>query len=401
VFPDQTRQKRVNLSLNLTMPKVVIGHPYFAFGGSESVVMWLVEALKRHYEITVLTTGGWDLPALNAYYGTQIQASEVQVRIAPVPWPFRNYSAAALRGACYQRFARQVAQEYDLRISAYNLTDWGLPAIHFIADFNWNPALREQYDPHSPGFIYQESPLRWTYLKLAAAYNKPTGRDFIRKDQIVANSHWSADLLKKQFGARCTAVIYPPVWTEFPEVPWEQKEEAFVMIGRIAPEKRIERAIAILDEVRQRGHRLRLHLCGLIEHGHYGRQIAQLTRERADWIHLAGRVTANRKAHILANCRFGIHTRAAEPFGISVAEMVKAGAIVFAPDKGGQAEILAHKDLLFSDESGAVDRICAVLTNSTKQFALRSHLKTQLVKFNSKLFVANSMAAMARFRMSN
>jgi hypothetical protein len=28
-------------------PKVVIGHPMLGFGGSESVVMWLIEALKK------------------------------------------------------------------------------------------------------------------------------------------------------------------------------------------------------------------------------------------------------------------------------------------------------------------------------------------------------------------
>jgi hypothetical protein len=49
--------------------------------------MWLIELLKRDFEVTVVTTGGWDLKALNSYYGTRIQENEVKVRIAPVPWP--------------------------------------------------------------------------------------------------------------------------------------------------------------------------------------------------------------------------------------------------------------------------------------------------------------------------
>jgi hypothetical protein len=123
----------------------VIGHPYLGRGGSEARVMWLIEALKRDFDVTVVTTGGWDLPALNSYYGTQVKQDEVKVRIAPVPLLISNMSAAALRGACYQRFARQVAADYDVRISAYNLTDWGLPAVHFIADFSWHQKLRAQF----------------------------------------------------------------------------------------------------------------------------------------------------------------------------------------------------------------------------------------------------------------
>ncbi len=112
-------------------------------GGSESNVMWLIEALKRDCDVTVVTTGGWDLAALNKFYGTQVREDEVKVRIAPVPILARNMTAVALRGSCYQRFALQIADQYDVRISAYNATDWGLPAVHFIADFCWHR--------HTPG----------------------------------------------------------------------------------------------------------------------------------------------------------------------------------------------------------------------------------------------------------
>ena len=121
--------------------RIIIGHPRFGRGGSEPVAMWLVEALKDDHDVTVLTTAGWDLQELNAHCGTQVNGNQVTVRIAPVPWPARRLDAAALRAACFQRFARKVADEYDVRISAYNLTDWGLPAVHFIADFSWHQRI--------------------------------------------------------------------------------------------------------------------------------------------------------------------------------------------------------------------------------------------------------------------
>jgi glycosyltransferase involved in cell wall biosynthesis len=375
--------------------KVVIGHPKLGYGGSEARVMWLIEALKRDFDVTVMTTGGWDLAALNSYYGTRVGEDEVKVRIAPVPWLVRSLSAAALRGACFQRFARQIAGEYDLRISAYNLTDWGLPAVHFIADFSWHRELRDRLDPPSPGFIYRDTILRRAYLGIAAAYARPSDRDVLRDDLVIANSRWSANLVKKFCGVDCAAVVYPSVWTEFPDVPWEEKEQAFVMIGRIAPEKQVERAIAILEAVRQRGHAIRFHLCGQIENNLYGRRIARLCRERVDWIVTEGRVSGTKKAQILASCRFGIQTRGAEAFGISVAEMVKAGAIVFASDDGGQTEITDHPDLLFADAEDATNKICAVLSSKEKQGALRTHLTGQAQLVSAQTFMREAQACIA------
>jgi glycosyltransferase involved in cell wall biosynthesis len=189
--------------------------------------------------------------------------------------------------------------------------------------------------------------------------------------------------------------VYPPVWTEFPNVPWEEKEQAFVMIGRIAAEKQVERTIKILEAVRQRGHCIRLHLCGQIGNDLYGRGLARLCQERADWIVPEGLVSGTRKAQILANCRFGIQTRSAEPFGISVAEMVKADSIVFAPNDGGQTEILDNPFLLFTGVDDAADKISVVLSSPEKQDALRAHLAPRSQMFGPGKFMEASAAVIA------
>ena len=376
-------------------PKVVIGHPIMGRGGSESNVMWLIEALKRDCDVTVVTTGGWNLAALNEFYGTQVREDEVKVRIAPVPVLARKLTAVALRGNCYQRFAFKIAGQYDVRISAYNATDWGLPAVHFIADFCWHRTLREQTHPPTPGSIYRDSLFRRSYLRIATAYGRPSGRDVLRDDVVIANSRWTTERLREYCGVDCAPVVYPSVWTEFPDVPWEEKEQAFVMIGRIAPEKRVERAIAILDAVRRRGHALQFHLCGQIGNDVYGRRIARLCREHADWIIVEGHVTSKRKARILAGCRFGIQTLGAEGFGISVAEMVKAGAIVFAPNCGGQAEILNVPDLLFADEAAAIEKVQAVLERPELQASMRTHLANRAQAFSAQQFMREARARIA------
>lgn len=377
------------LSAEHFRPRVVIGHPMLGRGGSESVVMWLIEALKKDCDVTVATTSGWDRPALNEFYGTHVEEGEIKVRVAPLPSPLQNRSAAALRGAVYQRFARRIAHEYDVRISAYNLTDWGLPAIHFLADFSWNKTIRDRIDPPSPGFIYRDSLLRKAYMGLASAIERPSGRNPLIDDQLIANSEWTAQTVDHACNVQCAATIYPPVWSEFPDVSWVKKKNSFTMIGRISPEKQVEKAISILSSVRDLGHSIELHLCGQIEDDLYGRRIARLCQEHSDWIIPEGRVTGERKSSILASCRYGIQARSAEPFGISVAEMVKAREIVFAPHDGGQAEILQCSDLLFANESDAVAKIHRVLESPSLQSVIRSTLLDRAQFFSTSSFISS------------
>ena len=127
----------------------------------------------------------------------------------------------------------------------------------------------------------------------------------------------------------------------------------------------------------------------------YGRRIAHLCKEHADWITVEGQVSGERKARILAGCRFGIQTREAEPFGISVAEMVKAGAIVFAPNDGGQAEILGVPDLLFADEAEGVEKVQAVLERPKLQTSMRTHLANRAEAFSAQRFMREARTCIA------
>jgi glycosyltransferase involved in cell wall biosynthesis len=367
-------------------PKVAIGHPMLGRGGSEGSLMWMIEALKVDCDITVVTTKGWHLDELNEFYGTKVKPHEVRLRRVPTLLPDR-VSAAALRGAICQRFLQEIASDYDLRISAYNPTDWGAPAVHMIADFSWDSATRHEFDPPTPGFAYRDTFLRRAYLGICSLCGRSSGRDYLGQDMIVANSKWSAERIGRR-ARRQVPVIYPPVWCKFPEVPWDDKEDSFVVIGRVAREKGIERAIGVLSGVRARGHNVKLHLCGQIEDDDYGRMIKSQCVANSDWIAVHGRVTGEKKTSLLANYKFGLHTGYREAFGIAVAEMAGAGAVVFAPRNGGQAEILDHTCLLFDTERDAVEKIDAVLRSAELQTLLRKHLSLRAKQFGVEAFIS-------------
>ena len=63
------------------------------------------------------------------------------------------------------------------------------------------------------------------------------------------------------------------------------------------------------------------------------------------WIVAEGPLTGKAKRELLREYGYGIHGRLREPFGIAVAEMVKAGCIPLFPPKADQAEMWKSRRL--------------------------------------------------------
>lgn len=382
--------------------KVGVAHPYLGRGGSESRVMWAIEALKADYDVSVITTGGGDLDALNQFYGTSVKPDEVTFRESGIPAVLRR-TGDALRGSLHQRHCRRVASEYDVLISAYNLCDFGVPAIHCIADFCWDAEIRRRLHPvptGGRGFAHRDGILRRAYLGLARALSRPSGRDlFAGEDLILANSRWSAEIIRQKYGATVD-VLYPPVLGEFPDVPSGERELGFVCLGRIAPEKRIERIVEILQRVRSMGHDVHLHVIGNAADSTYGAEIRSLS-DGQEWVSLEGCLYGAEKAELLSRHRFGIHACQGEAFGIAVAEMVKAGCITFVPNEGGQAEIVDDPALLYEDVDHAAELIDRVLRDERSQQELGEHLSTRATLFTATGFAEGLRNAVERFLAKN
>jgi len=327
--------------------------------------MWTAEALKRDFAVPLVTAGPVDLAQLNRFYGTAISSREISVSSLPMPRSLGGRKApSGLRGAFATRALKQFARGYDLLISTYNPCDFGVPAIQCVADFSWDEELRRRFDPPPGGVrgLFHRLPwLRDPYLRLCRIVAPPSGRNlFSGEDMIVANSRWTAAKLRERYGVEAE-VVYPPVAGECPDIPHERRRDDFVCIGRISAEKRIERMINIVAGVRRRGHDVRIRIIGPLDSSPYSRRIGSLAQRHPEWVILEGSCVSEKKAGIMANCRYGIHGREGEAFGIGVAEMVKAGCITFAPAEGGPAEIVSHAALLYRDNDDAVEKIRTVL----------------------------------------
>lgn len=367
--------------------RIAITHVRLGWGGSEKRVLWGIHALKDKYDVTLITAGDYDLDALNVYYGTSLQPGDFKTLQVPLlPFMRSNAKAAVLRGALYQRFCRRIAKDYDVLISGYGPTDFGRPAVHFIADFSWDSEIRESLHPYPPGLIYKKSLLRSLYLSISEMFNKPSGRDlFSGEDLMVSVSPWVSQVMKERHGVN-SPVLYSPVPGSFPEYAWKEKLHGFVCMGRISPEKRIERIISILEKVRDKGHDLHLHVIGGISHQGYWRKVKVLCDTRKNWVSIEGRLSGKNKAEILAKHRYGIHACEGDAFPGVLVEMMRAGCVTWAHRSGGQVDMLGDKRLLYLNEDEAVEKICRVLSDESQQKDLYRQLKNRAEKYSVEQF---------------
>ena len=382
-------------------PRVAVVHPQLvAGGGSEACAMWTLQALQDECRLTLVTLGRPDLGTMNRKYGTTVDENKIEGRFLRLP-PGTRKRFDALRGFRLARYCRRHARDFDAMISAYNVMDFGVPGIQMIADLSFDDGLRRELDfagGVAESAFHKASVGRSLYLGLARALTGSRGDDW-KRNLTVANSEWTRDLLRERFGV-ASNVVYPPVVGDFPAVPWSEREDGFVFIGRLVPEKGVHRVIEILGDVRKEKP-VHLHIIGRRERTAHAREIEELCRRNREWIHLEGEKYGPEKAEFLARHKYGISGCRSEAFGIAVAEMVKAGCLVWVPDGGGQTEILAHPELIYAGRDEAVAKIRGVLTEPEKQTRLRDHLRARAGLFSAERFVREMRVIVREFLEEN
>lgn len=379
------------------MKKIAIIHPQLIEGGgSESTPLWIIEALIRDHDVYLITMGEVDLNKLNNCYGPNLKSNQFKIISIPIPYLFIN-RFDALRGYRLASFCKK-ASEFDLMISTYNIMDFGRRGIQYIADFSFNDKLRSIFDSRYPGFkglFYKNSPLRRLYLKVSEnlACNS---KDGWKKNLTIANSDWSSKIMRDVYGIQAST-IYHPVVGKFPNIPWEERENGVVVLARLSPEKQTERIIEILERVRKKGWNIHLHILGRTCDSQYARSLRQLFEKNQDWAFMEGTMFGDKKLKFLAKHKFGISGRQNEPFVIAVAEMVKAGCIVWVPKGGGQTEIVNHPLLIYNNVEDAVNKIEKVFKDETLQVELREHLAKQAERFSTERFKVEIKSIVRQF----
>jgi glycosyltransferase involved in cell wall biosynthesis len=364
-------------------------------GGGHGVAAWMLEALKSEHRITVLT---WDVPrldAINQYYGTSLRPSDFEVTLLPpllhaiarrTPTPM-----ALIKDSYLLLMCRRLAARFDVVISANNEVDLGRRGIQYIhypklslrpeVDLRWYHRLPVVVDTY-----------RWVAMWLTGF-----SVERMRRNIFLVNSDFIGAQVRALHGVE-TVTLYPPIAGTFPTVPWERREDGFVCIGRISPEKRIEQIIGILSRVREHSLAPHLHIVGTPDDDAYTAFIRTCVDANRSWVSLHENLSRQDLAQLLSIHRYGIHAMDGEHFGMAVAEMVSAGSIVFAPNNGGPAEILGGDErMLYGSPQDAAEKIGMTMGSCERQKQLRDYLALRSAQFSAQRFVYQFRELVERF----
>jgi len=110
-----------------------------------------------------------------------------------------------LRGACFQRFARRIASEYEIR-TVHTTLRLGLPAF-ISSQISVGNGRYANSSIRPRRLIYRDTMARRAYLKIAAAM-EGLRAGCARDDLVIGQFHWTAKVVRQYW-----------VWTAMSRVP--------------------------------------------------------------------------------------------------------------------------------------------------------------------------------------
>ena len=371
----------------MAVKRVLIAHPRVAAsGGGNGVAAWTLQALSEDCDVSLATLQPVDCDALNRSWGTSLRTGDFRVHVAPPRYQrlLRSFPApgALLELSLTTRLARDLDQRhhYDVLFGTSNEADFGRRGIHYV-HHPWVYLPRPDTEMH---WYHRIPGMHPGYRVLCQRISRAT-TDGLRRNLSIANSSFIADRVRDVHGIE-SLVVFPPIMNDFPDVAWEQRESAMVAVGRIHGGKRWEMAVAIVEEVRRRGHELSLTLIGHRDDAAHQARLEGLASTRP-WFRLRTDMSREELVLAVASHRYGIHTMEEEHFGMGPAEILVGGCLLFAHNSGGPVEILGGDDrLLFDDVNDGVRKIEQVLKSASLQAELQQAMDARRQYFSAETF---------------
>jgi glycosyltransferase involved in cell wall biosynthesis len=357
-------------------------------GGGNGVAAWVLQALVRDHRVTVLSWRPVEVEPINRFFGTDLNRSDFDTIIVPRSWRMAvdhlPVPATLIKLSLLMRFTRRVSNGFDVIFGIYNETDYGRRGIQYV---------------HYPTYLRPrpEVDLRWYHPPPAGLnlYYALADRiadfslDRMKNNITLVNSDWTGEHVHRFLGIT-TRTIYPPVVDPAPGMPWHQRRNGFLAIGRISPEKEYERVMTILARVREQIPDLTLTIVGTWDRHarRYFTTLTKLAESLGSWITFRDNLTRDEVRTLMASHRYGIHGMREEHFGMAPAELARAGAIVWVPRGGGQMEIVGtDAALMYESDDDAAAKITRTLNDPAEQQRLRDLLSRVTEQFSTDNFM--------------
>jgi len=351
-------------------------------GGSEDVFREVCEMYPG-----VVLTSQWDRARIKFIENLEVRTSPVQ----RLPMALtKHYMYAPILPDVYRRFGMA---EFDVVLSDSHSFAHGVRkrpgALHVCyyhtpARSLWVPEIDGRATSGRLAAVRRLIARRLKRLDLVASKNA---------DVILANSHTTADRIRKFYCRDVDAVIYPPVDTKkWADVGRDSEELGLLFWGRLIPYKRVDLCI---EAVRRTGDRLQIVGSGPDE-----ARLKALAQGLPN-VSFHGRLPDEELKRLMARCR-AVLFPAYEDFGIVPVEAMAAGLPVVAYGVGGASEtVLPEFGVQFGVQN--VDAMVEALkVLSAKRFdpeATRAHAaQFDVDRFRSEYRQAVDTAIESHFR---
>lgn len=348
-------------------------------GGAEGVCVNVIEALRNDHEVTLITARNPDVAELERFYDAHLSGVTIRRRpvveaatstVGRVTESLGGFELYVLSEVLLFRHAQSIEDEFDLMVSTHDECRFDGPSVQYLHLPRYG-LLHEGSGGALPDRDDADSLLRSIYYRTCLAIGR-FERDAIASSTLVTNSRWTAELVEQVYDVE-PKIVLPPVDTEqFEDVPWEQREDGFVTINRLIPDKNVLENIEIVKRLVDRGHDVHLHVIGPRGDPGYYEEILAAADEH-EFVHFEGAPDRETLTTLVANHKYGLHGKHSEHFGMVVAEMAVGGAIPFVPNSGGQREIVdGRSEQLYETVDEAVEKIDRVLSNRDLRQDLRA-----------------------------
>lgn len=273
--------------------RIVIAHSRLsAFGGGERCVLELLRYLSRSHDV-ILWAGGYD--------------------------PARTY-------ADLRQFPR-----HDVALAGWL---WQTPRADIVVTHSFGAHLLALRHPHTICYLHT---LRSIYLggerrPDLIARRRLDAAALRRAAVVLANSQFTAGEARQRY-QRAAEVVPPGADDALFRLP-EQTGDYALYVGRLAPEKGVERLIRWSAALP-----LDLILAGTGAPDY----VARLRSIAGPRTQFRGPVTGDALLTLYSGCRFLVFLPYAEEFGLAALEAMAAAKPVVAAPEGGLAELVAHE----------------------------------------------------------
>ena len=365
----EPKRKKMNTHSPASEKTAIIYHYRFdaALGGGEYLpLLFASELQKKGYSVIMAFDHESNLALAAKLYHIDLDTEKVKIMIIKPKNHFLLYLDTMLP---FYRFwsLKKVLKKADICISGANIFDFGKPAHHIILQgrFLSDNAFSDFYMHRPPlkGFPLFIRKIRTfvaeTFLRPLIGIRSTRKLLADPREHFYVPSRYVGDAMRAFYGPFNCTLLYPPTMFEISPMDVEREPFRVIYLGRIHPEKEIDKIIDIVDLARDLSKKpLTLQIAGYLKNNPYALSLQNIA-EGKPWIQFVGPVFEEKKDAFLLSGTYAIHAERDEAFGISVTEYLKAGCISIVPDEGGTMEIVDNPDLTYH----TVEEAAMILTH--------------------------------------